>query len=703
MASQVENIKWVPGTDFLVDGFAFKSPRCSHYFLTHFHSDHTVGLNKSFDGGIIYCSHITARLLVHDMGLKPKLVKPLSVGRSVVISGVRVTPLDANHCPGAVMFLFEVPAPTPPAAAAADATAAAAADAATLRSRLRPAGSPLAALPGSLDCDGLAAPLTPAPHAHAPAAAVAWTPTGSPGGTASQQVVAGQGGHEAGRTRMAAGPGGCCGSAEGGGAAGGVQGGAVGRLAAALSGEPSGDPDASEGGGTAAFAAATTHNILHTGDCRWQRWMRDQTGLAGVRVDTLMLDTTYAAPKHVLPPQEEAIRLMVQVWCSPAKRAVLRLLDLPPELTALLVDDPRDAAVHVTGWGLRPEDLQAYLERHSGVWKQAVGIRPTGWTLRRGGGVSVRREGSVCVVGVPYSEHSSWTDLCDAVAQLRPRTLIPTVNAATAAQRRALVDRFAHLMDLSADRSRLDVYLSRGAFPAVPADSQAGGGAAAPVVAPTSSACALSGRGAGPAATAAAAAGTAAAPTTAVRVDLGAVDLAEQERILEDLQRRRKQQQRLGQRQRQRSDKAGQQQPQQPQQRRGKRKSPGDEAEEEEENGAATGAATADKRPRASVCTGGGEGGGGGAAGSAAAAACVIDLSFDDDEDGGGGRVGGSGVGTPCQGQRAQQLSASSAPLVASPSPVCWQSSIRRFFAPIGRVAAAVLGGREGGMCVQEA
>ncbi len=43
---QVESIKWVPGTDFIVDGFAFKNPRCSPYFLTHFHSDHTVGLNK---------------------------------------------------------------------------------------------------------------------------------------------------------------------------------------------------------------------------------------------------------------------------------------------------------------------------------------------------------------------------------------------------------------------------------------------------------------------------------------------------------------------------------------------------------------------------------------------------------------------------------------------------------------------------------
>ena len=43
MAEQVENIKWVPGTRFMVDGFRFQSPRCQVYLLTHFHSDHTTG------------------------------------------------------------------------------------------------------------------------------------------------------------------------------------------------------------------------------------------------------------------------------------------------------------------------------------------------------------------------------------------------------------------------------------------------------------------------------------------------------------------------------------------------------------------------------------------------------------------------------------------------------------------------------------
>ena len=43
MAAQVEHLKWIQGTNFMVDGFNFQNPRCRSYFLTHFHSDHTTG------------------------------------------------------------------------------------------------------------------------------------------------------------------------------------------------------------------------------------------------------------------------------------------------------------------------------------------------------------------------------------------------------------------------------------------------------------------------------------------------------------------------------------------------------------------------------------------------------------------------------------------------------------------------------------
>jgi DNA cross-link repair 1A protein len=65
------------------------------------------------------------------------------------------------------------------------------------------------------------------------------------------------------------------------------------------------------------------------------------------------------------------------------------------------------------------------------------------------------------VVGVPYSEHSSWPELRACVAALRPKRLIPTVNAGSKAQSGALVERFVDLMDLSSHRGRLDSFLLR--------------------------------------------------------------------------------------------------------------------------------------------------------------------------------------------------------------------------------------------------
>lgn len=41
--------------------------------------------------------------------------------------------------------------------------------------------------------------------------------------------------------------------------------------------------------------------------------MRDQAHLSRLQVDTLYLDTTYALPKHIFPPQQQAIASMVQV------------------------------------------------------------------------------------------------------------------------------------------------------------------------------------------------------------------------------------------------------------------------------------------------------------------------------------------------------------------------------------------------------
>lgn len=87
------------------------------YFLTHAHTDHTVGLTSEFFSGMLYCTEITACLIIRRLGVDPSRVTTLEVGSAYSIpiddrlgenGGVTftVTLFDANHCPGAVMYLF---------------------------------------------------------------------------------------------------------------------------------------------------------------------------------------------------------------------------------------------------------------------------------------------------------------------------------------------------------------------------------------------------------------------------------------------------------------------------------------------------------------------------------------------------------------------------------------------------------------------
>ncbi|KAA8915005.1 hypothetical protein FN846DRAFT_2896 [Sphaerosporella brunnea] len=94
-----------------VDAFRFgKIPGCVAYFLSHFHSDHYVGLSSKWDHGPIYCSRATANLVRSRLRVDPKWVVELPWETWVDIpgvKGVRVQGIDANHCPGSMMFVFE--------------------------------------------------------------------------------------------------------------------------------------------------------------------------------------------------------------------------------------------------------------------------------------------------------------------------------------------------------------------------------------------------------------------------------------------------------------------------------------------------------------------------------------------------------------------------------------------------------------------
>ncbi|KAL2103344.1 hypothetical protein ACEWY4_000212 [Coilia grayii] len=109
------NGKVIPHTPLAVDFWQVR--KCAHvrlFFLSHMHSDHTSGLTSTWSNRPIYCSPTTAKLLKLKLQVKDKWIHPLELGDPHLLSlddigkeKMTVTLMDANHCPGAVMFLFE--------------------------------------------------------------------------------------------------------------------------------------------------------------------------------------------------------------------------------------------------------------------------------------------------------------------------------------------------------------------------------------------------------------------------------------------------------------------------------------------------------------------------------------------------------------------------------------------------------------------
>ncbi|XP_031489722.1 DNA cross-link repair protein SNM1 isoform X1 [Nymphaea colorata] len=101
--------KRIAGTPFTVDAFRYgKIEGCTGYFLSHFHHDHYGGLRKEWSHGPIYCTPITARLVKSCLAVDSIFICSLELDTEYTIEGIKVTMLEANHCPGAAMIYFRL-------------------------------------------------------------------------------------------------------------------------------------------------------------------------------------------------------------------------------------------------------------------------------------------------------------------------------------------------------------------------------------------------------------------------------------------------------------------------------------------------------------------------------------------------------------------------------------------------------------------
>ncbi|KAG6606532.1 DNA cross-link repair protein [Phytophthora cinnamomi] len=233
---------------------------------------------------------------------------------------------------------------------------------------------------------------------------------------------------------------------------------------------------------------------LHTGDFRFHRKMLDYHALqphiptgdekidhngkiVGInRLDGVYLDTTYCDPKYTFPTQQVAVnhalelmdkhfkqekvlclfgsytigkeRLFMEiarkfqkkVCVSKAKLKIIETFGWPSQDMQLLTTEPAATNLHVVRMqDLQMDNLSVLLAKHRLRFRRIVAFRPTGWTFS---GKNPRSISSCCtdptgkihVYGVPYSEHSSFAELCDFVQVVNPHAIIPTVNCSNKRQ-----------------------------------------------------------------------------------------------------------------------------------------------------------------------------------------------------------------------------------------------------------------------------
>ncbi|XP_049293611.1 uncharacterized protein LOC125769140 [Anopheles funestus] len=316
--------KIIAGTNFAVDAFRYGDIEgVTHYFLTHFHADHYIGLKKTFSKPLIMSS-ITARLVKTFINVSEEFYQVIDLHQSIVIDDIEIIALDANHCPGGIMFLFRLP-------------------------------------------------------------------NGS--------------------------------------------------------------------------------NILHTGDFRASPEMEEYPEFWNFSIDSIYLDTTYLSSKYAFKSQWESVAdareavsaflkkhigvkvLIVcgsyligkekvwlelatttgmKVWTEPNRWKALKAIADPQHLSRL-VADPLEANIHVLAMNkLSYDELNEYMNQFPDRYESVIAIRPSGWEKNS----KPQYRGRINIVGIEYSEHSSFDELKRFVQFIRPREVISTVPYGNSNQNR---------------------------------------------------------------------------------------------------------------------------------------------------------------------------------------------------------------------------------------------------------------------------
>lgn len=472
--------KIMPGFHICVDAFRYGAVEgCRAYFLSHFHSDHYIGLTANWTHGPIYCSKVTGSLVKSQLKTAEKYVVELDFEEKIPmpgIDGVFVTMIPANHCPGSSLFLFEktVSSPNPNAHSKEKRVQRIlhcgdfrACPAHVEHPQLRPETvdalgkirqqkidvcyldttylNPRYSFPPQNDviqaCADLCRELDTTLRAEDESA---WN-----------SVLRRREGRGAGNNDT------------------------VSRFFVAVD-QPGADAN-NNNKSSGAKSADTTPPAPNALSILGQQARANRNRL-------LVVCGTYSIGKERIC-KAIALALGTKIFASPAKIRICRQLG-DPELAALMTGDPHEAQVHMQMlMELRAETLAEYLDHHRPHFGRVVGFRPSGWSYRPSlannsntttgsgagaGGVPaaqvtanmppgavpttqilhgpawrtrfgprdlVPQQGSsreAMCFGAPYSEHSSFRELMLFVMALRIEKVVPTVNVGSEPGRRRM-------------------------------------------------------------------------------------------------------------------------------------------------------------------------------------------------------------------------------------------------------------------------
>ncbi|KAL9659293.1 hypothetical protein QQ045_024098 [Rhodiola kirilowii] len=209
--------------------------------------------------------------------------------------------------------------------------------------------------------------------------------------------------------------------------------------------------------------------VLHTGDFRFNEGMFNLAAVLSSPIHTLILDTTYCDPQFDFPKQEAVIQFVIEaiqaedfnpktifligsytigkerlflevaralrkkVYVNAAKLRILQCLGLKDEDLRWFTTNEYESQIHVVPmWTLAStKRLKQISNQYMRRFNLIVAFSPTGWTFGKGKNKSPgkrRKQGTLIRYEVPYSEHSSFTELKEFVKLLSPTNIIPSVN-----------------------------------------------------------------------------------------------------------------------------------------------------------------------------------------------------------------------------------------------------------------------------------